>query len=83
MVVYQCDFCGKTRDCIQKVMEHKEYDFCYRCWRSLAKRLRGKGRPLGQAEITLLAPQLSKREDVEEEPIPGESLEIGVRKKPN
>jgi hypothetical protein len=86
MVVYQCDLCGKMRDCVQKIIEQKEYDFCFRCWSSLAKKLCGKGRRLGQAEVTLIPSQTSKHNCIEEEPTPEESPEIfgGLKKpKPN
>jgi hypothetical protein len=84
MVVYQCDLCGKIRDCVQGVIDHKEYDFCFRRWSSLAKKLSGKGRCLVQAEITLLPPRPSDHKCIEEEPIPGDPPGIfGRSKKPN
>ena len=84
MVVYKCDLCGNIRDCVQKLIEQKEYDFCIRCCASLVKKLSGKGRRLGQAGITLVPARLSKHECIEEEPTPGDSLEIfGGSKKPN
>ena len=84
MVVYKCDLCGKIRDCVQKFIEQKEYDFCIRCWASLAKKLSGKGRRLGQAEITLLPVRPSNHECIEGEPTFGGPPEIlGGSKKPN
>ena len=84
MVVYKCDLCGKTRDCVQKLIEQKEYDFCIRCWASLVKKLSGKGRRLGQAEITLLPVRPSNHECIEGEPTPGDSSEtLDGSKKPN
>jgi len=84
MVVYQCDLCGRTRNCLPKLIEQKEYDMCFRCWSALKKKLRGKGRRLGQAEITLLALQPSNHEHIEDEPRPGDSPKVSDGfKKPN
>jgi len=78
MAVYRCDLCGKIRRCAQKVIEQKEYDFCFRCWRSLS----GKGRRLGTAEITLLPARRSNHECIEAESAPEDASGIfgGLKK---
>jgi hypothetical protein len=68
VVVYRCDLCGKIRDCVQKIIEQKEYDLCRRCWASLVNKLSGKGRRLGQAEITLMPARSSRHECIDGEP---------------
>ena len=81
MVVYQCDLCGRIRDCVHKIIEQKEYDLCFRCWTSLLKKLAGKGRALGNVELTLLPASASKHACVEEE-VPHDDL-FARSKKPN
>ena len=49
-----CDLCGETKDCMQKLIENKEYDICGDCWRPLAERLKGKGRVKREREMVLL-----------------------------
>ena len=45
-----CDLCGKTRGCLQKEIDGKEYDICSECWNLLAHKLREKaGRLIGKS----------------------------------
>jgi hypothetical protein len=39
-----CDMCGEAKECLQKVIDGKEFAVCERCWRPLAEKLWGKGR---------------------------------------
>ena len=68
-----CDLCGKSKDCLQKEIEGKEYDICPECWKPIAERLKGKGRA-GKREVVILPPpRVSEQED---EPKPGELPKI-------
>lgn len=68
-----CDFCGKAKDCLQKEIDGKEYDFCSECWELLAQKLQGKGREK-QREMVLLPPTgIKNREEEESQPLPGRS----------
>jgi len=68
-----CDLCGEPKDCLQKEIDGKEYDFCAECWNLLARKLRGKGRTKNR-EFVLLPPQrtISERKAGEPDPQPGE-----------
>jgi hypothetical protein len=39
-----CDLCGRSKACLPRQIEDKEYDICSACWNPLAKKLKGKGR---------------------------------------
>src|SRR5260370_33135510 len=64
-----CDLCGKTKDCLQKEIEGKEYDVCSECWTPLAQKLKGTGR-LKNRERVLLPPPRTFKEREEDEPEP-------------
>ena len=68
-----CDLCGKATDCLQKVIDGKEYDLCAGCWNALAQKLKGKGRAKNR-EFVLLPPPIpvTPREPEPTEPLPGE-----------
>jgi ribosome-binding protein aMBF1 (putative translation factor) len=63
-----CDLCGKTKDCLKKEIDGKEYDICPECWDPLAQKLKGKGREKFH-EMVLLPPRTFKKRE-EEEPKP-------------
>ncbi len=41
----RCDLCGTAAKCLQKQIDGREFDICETCWRPLAEKLSGKGRP--------------------------------------
>jgi len=71
MVVYKCDLCGQVKECLQKEIDHKEYDICRECWSDLQAKLQGKGRAKERREIVLLPPP-REPDEPEEKPEPGE-----------
>jgi hypothetical protein len=71
MVVYKCDLCGQVKECLQKEIDHKEYDICRECWSELQAKLQGKGRAKESREIILLPPT-KEPDEPEEKPTPGE-----------
>jgi hypothetical protein len=56
MIVHKCDLCGQVKECLQKEIDHKEYDICRECWTELKIKLQGKGRVKESREIVLLPP---------------------------
>lgn len=80
-----CDLCGKTKECLQKEIEGKEYDICSACWSPLAEKLRDKGRKKKERETVFLPPTVVKeREDEESKPPPGAPPKIwGGVNRPN
>jgi hypothetical protein len=54
MVVHKCDLCGQVKECLQKEIDHTEYDICRECWDELGAKLQGKGRVKDTREIILL-----------------------------
>ena len=80
-----CDFCGEPKDCLQKEIEGREYDICFKCWNPFAQKLRGKGRAKNRDTVILPAPRvLTERETEEEKPLPGEPPKIwGAVGQPN
>lgn len=68
MIVHKCDLCGQVKECLQKEIDHKEYDICRECWSELQTKLQGKGRDKVSREIVLLPPPT----EPEEKPEPGE-----------
>jgi len=77
-----CDLCGEAKDCLQKQIEGKEYDFCSECWEPLERKLRGKGR-VKKEMVFLPTPREKERED-EENPEPGAPPKIwGAMDRPN
>jgi len=72
-----CDLCGEAKDCLQKEIAGKEYDFCPECWNPFAQKLRGKGRVKKRETVFLPAPRIIKQQDDEEPgPLPGEPPKI-------
>jgi hypothetical protein len=71
MVVYKCDLCGQVKECLQKEIDHKEYDICRECWSELKTKLEVKGRVRDTEEIVLLPPP-KEPDEPEEKPEPGE-----------
>ncbi|HEV2387376.1 MAG TPA: hypothetical protein VGS20_08985 [Candidatus Acidoferrales bacterium] len=71
VIVHRCDLCGEIADCLSKRIDDREYDLCPRCWRELAEKLRGKGRPASDRELVLLPPRTIETEDEPEKPLPG------------
>jgi len=66
-----CDLCGRTKDCLQREIDGKEYDLCVECWDALAQKLKGKGREM-RREMVLLPPRrIKNREEEEPQPLPG------------
>jgi len=83
MVVYKCDLCGQVKECLQKEIDHKEYDICRECWSELQAKLQGKGRVKEPREIVLLPPP-REPDEPEEKPEPGEPPIIrGSSDRPN
>lgn len=72
-----CDLCGKTRECLQKEIDGKEYDICAECWDPLSEKLKGKGRIKKSRETVFLPPlTVKEKEDEEQKPVPGEPPKI-------
>lgn len=71
MVIYKCDLCGQIKECLQKEIDHKEYDICRECWNAFAAKLQGKGRAKETEEIILLPPP-KEPDEPEEKPTPGD-----------
>lgn len=71
-----CDLCGETKDCLQKEIEGKQYDFCADCWSPLAQKLKGKGRATHRETVFLPQARIKEREDETLEPLPGEPPKI-------
>jgi hypothetical protein len=72
MQVYQCDLCGQVKECLQKEIDHKEYDICRECWDELQAKLQGKGRVKESREIILLPARDKPEKPDEDRPKPGE-----------
>ena len=78
-----CDLCGKSKDCLRKEIDDKEYDICCECWNALAEKLKGKGRFRARETVILPPPREIKPEE-EPEPLPGEPPKIwGSNNKPH
>lgn len=71
-----CDLCGEVRKCRARQIEGKVYDFCSDCWRALADKLKGKGRPVREEPLVLLPPTLPESERKELKPSPGQRPKI-------
>ena len=83
MIVHKCDLCDQVKECLQKVIDHKEYDICQQCWNKLQAKLQGKGRAKESREIVLL-PTSKEPDEAEEKPTPGEPPIIhGSSHRPN
>jgi len=65
-----CDLCGQPKECLQKVIEAKEYDICAECWNPLAEKLRGKGRTKKIRETVFLPPLTTKNPEPQVPPKP-------------
>jgi hypothetical protein len=76
MIVYRCDLCGETKECLLKEIDGKEYDICAVCWNPLAEELSGKGRVKKSRETVLLPPPRVKEKEDEPKPMPGEPPKI-------
>jgi ribosome-binding protein aMBF1 (putative translation factor) len=70
-----CDLCGKSKNCLTKEIDGKEYDICSECWNSLAQKLEGKGRAKDR-EIVFLPAPITEREDEDPKPPSGEPPKI-------
>jgi ribosome-binding protein aMBF1 (putative translation factor) len=66
-----CDLCGEPKSCAQRQIEGKEYDICSECWKSLAEKLKGKGRVKKEREFVFLPPVTKTTEPQEPKPGPG------------
>jgi hypothetical protein len=71
-----CDWCGEAKDCAQRRVEGKVYDFCAECWQPLAAKLKGKGRLIKERETVLLPPIGKEPEKEPTKPEPGEPPKI-------
>jgi hypothetical protein len=73
-----CGLCGQSKECLQKEIDGKEYDFCSDCWNPLSEKRKGKGRAQRSRDIVLLPPPrvVTEREDDEAKPLPGEPPKI-------
>jgi len=71
-----CDLCGQAKDCSPKEIEGKEYDICTDCWKPLAEKLTGKGRPKKKRGHVFLPPLKTEPERPESKPAPGEPPKI-------
>jgi hypothetical protein len=71
-----CDFCGEAKECQQKEIEAREYDFCTDCWNLLAGKLKGKGRLPKGRETVFLPPPTKEPEPPEAKPLPGQPPKI-------
>jgi hypothetical protein len=71
-----CDLCGQAKDCSPKEIEGKEYDICTGCWKPLAEKLTGKGRPKKKRGHVFLPPLKTEPERPESKPAPGEPPKI-------
>ena len=77
-----CDFCGETKNCLQKEIEGREYDICSECWAPFAQKLKGKGRPKSREVVFL--PSRATEAPEEKDPDPGEPPKIwGATNKPH
>ena len=71
-----CDLCGQSKECLQKEIEGKEYDFCSECWNALAEKLKGKGRVNKQRDTVFLTPLTKEPEPQETKPVRREPPKI-------
>jgi len=76
-----CDLCGEARECAVKEIDGREYDICAECWKSLADKLKGKGRTKKQRETVFLPPVSLPQEPERQapKPLPGEPPKIWGR----
>ena len=70
-----CDLCGKSKGCLLKEIDGREYDICSECWNSLAQKLEGKGRAR-ESEIVFLPPPTKETKTEDPEPLPGDPPKI-------
>ena len=82
MSILDCALCGQTKDCLQKVIDGKEYDVCSDCWETISKQLQGKGRII-KRDVVVIAPPDLRREREDERPFPGVPPKIWLSQKPN
>jgi ribosome-binding protein aMBF1 (putative translation factor) len=72
-----CDLCGEAKECLQRVIDGKEFDICADCWRPLEEKLKGKGRAKKTREIVFLPPlTVLERELQDPKPMPGQPPKI-------
>jgi hypothetical protein len=73
MIIYKCDLCDQTRECVQKKIDGKYYDVCLECWQPLEAKLKGKGRTTAKEAFEVSLPPLTKVDatDDKEKPFPG------------
>ena len=74
-----CDLCGEAKRCRPREIEGLEYDICSDCWRSLAEKLKGKGRKPKERETVFLPPVPAPEPPQETKPLPGEPPKIWGR----
>jgi len=75
-----CDLCGKPKDCLQIEIGAKEHDICRDCWKPIAEKLAGKGRPVRKRETVFLPPLTTRPEpEAPSKPAPGEPPKIWGR----
>lgn len=74
-----CDLCGASKQCLQKEIDGKEYDFCPECWHALMAKLEGKGTEKRDREMVLLPPLPLERQSQAPNPVPGEPPKIWDR----
>jgi len=72
----RCDLCNKAARCLPRAIEGKRYEICSACWNPLAKKLKGKGRAIGEREMVFLPPLVTAPEPKELKPAPGERPKI-------
>lgn len=69
--VILCDFCGQSKECLQKEIDGREFDICADCWRPLEEKLKGKGRVKRKREVVLLPPTAPETHPDQPKPAPG------------
>ncbi len=75
MTALTCALCGRIQECIAKEINGQEYDICSGCWSSLAKRLKGKGRPANH-RVAVVSRTDVPRHEPDEKPFPGEPPKV-------
>jgi hypothetical protein len=76
-IMILCDLCGRSKECLQKEIDGREYDICAECWNPLAEKLKGKGRGRTKREReTVVIPPLTKEPEPPAPQPPGEPPKI-------
>jgi ribosome-binding protein aMBF1 (putative translation factor) len=58
-----CDLCGEAKECLQRVIDGKEFDICADCWRPLEEKRKGKGPAKKTREIVSCLRRLYRSEN--------------------